>query len=295
MVEVLKKKIITHLGHRDYRPVKPSELAKSLGVKPDEFETFKKAFDQLANRRTGYHRLKKSCFTAARFGQSLRNIPGSRKGFGFVTPTEQNSHGDLFIPADYTADAMTGDTVIAKVIKEARRGTEARYSGKIIEILQRANNHFVGTVIKKGDSWYLVPDGKFTEVIEIDDVTAKNAQPNDKAVVEIISFPTQQNYARGVIVDVLGKSGTYKTEINAVIRRFALSYEFSSDCLTAAGQAARSFETADFSDRLDLTDKTIITIDPEDAKDFDDAISIEKNPDRTFTLGVHIADVSSFC
>ena len=111
----------------------------------------------------------------------------------------------MFIPADYTAEAMTGDTVIAKVIKEARRGAEARYSGKIIEIVQRANNRFVGTVIRKGDSYYLVPDGKFTEVIELQDVAAKNAQPNDKAVVEIISFPTHQNYARGVD-DEVGKN-----------------------------------------------------------------------------------------
>jgi ribonuclease R len=227
-------------------------------------------------------------------GRVSGTFRGSRKGFGFVTPTERNSHGDLFIPEDYTANAMTGDTVVAKVVKEARRGTETRYSGRIIEILQRANNRFVGTIIRKGDSWYLVPDGKFTEVIEIDDVTAKNAQPNDKAVVEMISFPTRENYGWAVIVEVLGKSGTYKTEINSVIRRFALPGEFNSDCLNAAGQAARDFDTAKFSDRLDLTKNIIITIDPEDSKDFDDAISLAKNPDNTFTLGVHIADVSTF-
>ena len=294
MVEVLKKKIISHLGHRDYRPVKPSELAKSLGVKSDELETFKDAFEQLRTEGLVIIGSKNLVSLPSVSGKVHGTFRATTKGFGFVTPTEPNAHGDLFIPADYTADAMTGDTVIAKVIKETRRGKETRYSGKIIEILQRANNRFVGTIIKKGDSYYLVPDGKFTGAIEIEDITAKNAQPNDKAVVEIISFPSQQNYARGVIVELLGKSGTYKTEIDAVIRRFAMPYEFNSDCLAIAGQAARNFEQADFSDRLDLTGKAIITIDPEDAKDFDDAISIEKNPDKTFTLGVHIADVSFF-
>lgn len=294
MVDILKKKIISHLRHRDYRPVKSADLAKSLGVKPDEFETFKRAFEQL--RTEGLVIIGSENFVSLPpvSGRVYGTFRGSRKGFGFVTPTEPNSHGDLFIPADYTADAMTGDTVIAKVIKEARRGTEARYSGKIVEILQRANNHFVGTVIKKGDSWYLVPDGRFTEVIELDDVTAKNAQPNDKAVVEIISFPTQHNYARGVIIELLGKSGTYKTEVDAVLRRFDIPYQFSSDCLETASRAAREFNSADFADRIDLTKKTIITIDPEDAKDFDDAVSIDENPDRTFTVGVHIADVSFF-
>jgi ribonuclease R len=294
MVDVLKKKIMTHLGHREYKPVKLSDVAKSLGISRDEFEDFKKAFDQLRTEGLVILGSKNLVSLPPVSGQVYGTFRASAKGFGFVTPTERNSHGDLFIPADYTAEAMTGDTVVAKVIKEDHRGTEARYSGKIIEILQRANNRFVGSVIRKGDSYYLVPDGKFTEVIEIEDVTAKNAQPGDKAVVEIISYPTSQQYGRGVVVEVLGKSGGYKTEIDAVIRRFALPYEFNSDCLTEAGQAARNFEKADFSDRLDLTKNTIITIDPEDSKDFDDAISVEKNPDNTFTLGVHIADVSAF-
>ncbi len=302
MVEVLKKKIMTHLGHREYKPVKLSDVAKSLGIGRDEFEDFKKTFDQLRAEGLVILGSKNLASLPPVSGKVYGTFRASAKGFGFVTPTEQNSHGDLFIPADYTAEAMTGDTVVAKVIKEGRRGTEARHSGKIIEILNRANNRFVGTVIKKGDSYYLVPDGRFSELIEIDDVTAKNAQPNDKVVVEIISFPTRQQYGRGVIVEVLGKSGGYKTEMDAVIRRFALPYEFNSDCLKEAGQAARNFEKADFSDtstllstdRLDLTKKTIITIDPKDSKDFDDAISVEKNPDNTFTLGVHIADVSAF-
>ncbi|MGD0785648.1 MAG: ribonuclease R [Sedimentisphaerales bacterium] len=294
MVDVLKKKIMTHLGHREYKPEKLSDIAKSLGIGRDEFEDFNKAFNQLRDEGLAIIGSKNMVSLPPVSGRVSGTFRGSRKGFGFVTPTERNSHGDLFIPEDYTANAMTGDTVVAKVVKEARRGTETRYSGKIIEILQRANNRFVGTIIRKGDLWYLVPDGKFTEVIEIDDVTAKNAQPNDKAVVEMISFPTRENYGRAVIVEVLGKSGTYKTEINSVIRRFALPQEFNSDCLKAAGQAARDFDTAKFSDRLDLTKNIIVTIDPEDSKDFDDAISITKNPDNTFTLGVHIADVSTF-
>jgi ribonuclease R len=294
MVEVLKKKIMIHLAHRDYKPLKPADLAKSLGVKPDEIETFKKVFELLRAQGLVVIGSKSLVSLPPLSGKIYGTFRGTSKGFGFVTPIESNSHADLFIPADYTANAMTGDTVAAKVTKETRRGKEIRYSGKIIEILQRANNRFVGTVIKKGDSYYLQPDGKFTELVEIDDVGAKNAVPGDKAVVEIISYASQDTCARGVIIELLGKSGTYKTEINAAIRRFGLSYQFDRTCLDSASQAAGNFNSADFSDRLDLTKKTIITIDPEDAKDFDDAISLEENPDGTFMLGVHIADVSSF-
>ncbi|MGA2915277.1 MAG: ribonuclease R [Sedimentisphaerales bacterium] len=294
MVEVLKKKIMAHLAHRDYRPVKSSELAKSLGIKPDEIETFKKVFEQLRAEGQVVIGPKTLVTLPPLSGKIYGTFRGTSKGFGFVTPIESNSHSDLFISADYTANAMTGDTVAAKVTKGTRRGIEIRYSGKIIEILQRANNHFVGTIIKKDNSYYLQPDGKFTELVEIDDIGAKNARPGDKAVVEIITYASQYTSARGVIIEVLGKSGTYKTEINAAIRRFGLPVQFDKACLDSASRAAGNFRPDDFSDRLDLTKKTIVTIDPEDAKDFDDAISLEKNSNGTFTLGVHIADVSSF-
>jgi ribonuclease R len=294
MVETLKKRILDHLKHRDYTPVKESELIKRLGLKRDQLETFNEAVEQLKADGQVVLGLKNVVSLPGPGAKVYGTFRATTKGFGFVTPTEKNSHGDLYIPEQYTNNAMNGDMVVAKVEKESRRGKEGRYTGKIIEIVQRANNKFVGTIIKKKDSYFLVPDGKFTELVEIDDVTAKNGTVGDKAVVEIISFSTKNEFARGVLIEVLGKSGKYKTEINAVIRRFALPHVFSAECLDEAGNEARNFELNDYSHRLDLTDKIIVTIDPPDAKDFDDAISVEKNKDGTFTLGVHIADVSEF-
>ena len=243
---ILKKKIVTHLSHRDYRPVKSAALAKSLGVEKSEIETFKKVFQQLCTEGLVIIGSKNLVSLPPVSGKIQGTFRAAAKGFGFVTPTRPKVHGDLFIPADETSDAMTGDTVVAKVVKETRRGKETRYSGKIIEILHRANNRFVGTVIKKGDGYYLLPEGKFTALVAIDDLGAKNAQPGDKTVVEIISFPTQQNLARGVIVEVLGKSGTYKTEINACLRRFNLPDTFEDKCLQAASEQAKDFNPDDF-------------------------------------------------
>ena len=143
-MEVFKKKIITHLRHRDYTPVKSNVLAKSLGIKPDEVDGFKKAFDQLRTEGLVIIGSKNLVSLPAASGKIYGTFRGTTKGFGFVTPTEPNAHGDLFIPADHTADAMTGDTVIATVSKDDKRSGEGRSSGRIVEILQRCNNHFIG-------------------------------------------------------------------------------------------------------------------------------------------------------
>ncbi|MGD0078513.1 MAG: VacB/RNase II family 3'-5' exoribonuclease, partial [Sedimentisphaerales bacterium] len=143
--------------------------------------------------------------------------------------------------------------------------------------------------------WVVQPDGSaFVEPIGVDDVTAKGAKEKDKVVVEIISYPSHQYFARGVIIDVLGKAGRYETEINSIIHQYHLPIEFSGGSLVEAHQAAKNFNPEDLEGREDIRDKVIVTIDPPDAKDFDDAISLEKDENGNWLLGVHIADVSWF-
>ena len=170
-----------------------------------------------------------------------------------------------------------------------------RLSGKIIEVLERAQNKFVGELIKLREGWIVQPDGtQFLEPISVDDVTAKNAKEKDKVVVEIISYPSEDYLARGVIVEVLGKAGRYETEIKSVIRQYNIPEEFTEDCYEQARIAAEKFNAEHSERREDITNKVTITIDPPDAKDFDDAISLEKNSQGNWVLGVHIADVSHF-
>ena len=107
-------------------------------------------------------------------------------------PLEPNAHGDLFIPPDDTGDAMTGDIVVAKVNRKGRRGAEARYTGEIITVMERANNRFVGTLMRHPEAWLVQPDGtSFIEPIVVEDITAKNAREKDKVVVEILSYPSE--------------------------------------------------------------------------------------------------------
>jgi ribonuclease R len=295
MPEVYKRKIIKLLKHTDYKPVKLAQLAKALDVNSQDYPEFKSAFEQLRVAGRVSIGPKNLVTLPPMAGQIIGTFRANPKGFGFVTPLEPNLHGDLFIPPPATAGAMTGDLVSAKVLKTGKRAGQMRYNGRVNEILQRAQNRFVGTLIKTQQGWLVQPDGKaFTEPICIDDVTAKNARQKDKVVVEILTWPTEKYLPRGVIIDVLGKAGRYQSEIKSIINQYHLPGEFDEECTKQASLAAKKFKPEKLGQRDDITKKVIITIDPPDAKDFDDAISLEKDSSGNWVLGVHIADVGSF-
>ena len=295
MPDIFKNQIIKLLKHADYEPLKLAQLAKTLDVGPEDYPQFKEAFDQLRQAGHVVVGARNLISLPALAGQIVGTFRANPRGFGFIVPLEPNSHGDLFIPPTAKADAMTGDIVIAKVKRKGKRGGEMRISGQIIEVLERAKNRFVGTLVKHPETWLVEPDGKgFFDPISVDDVTAKGAKEKDKVVVEILSYPTEKYLARGVIIEVLGKAGRYDTEIKSIIHQYHLPGPFDNDCIEQARWAAANFNPDKRGARQDITDKVIITIDPPDAKDFDDAISIEKDSQDNMILGVHIADVSNF-
>ncbi len=295
MPTVFRERILKLLKNADYSPLKLAHLAKALGVESDAYPEFKAAFDEL--QRAGHVIIGSGNLVTlpAMAGQVVGTFRANPKGFGFVVPEQVNAHGDLFIPPGKTADAMNGDTVIAKVSRKGKRGGEMRCTGEILKVLERANNQFIGTLVRHPEAWLVQPDGnRFIEPIVVEDVTAKGAKEKDKVVVEILSYPTEQYMARGVIVDVLGKAGHYDTEIEATIRQFHLPRDFEPDCLDQARGAAKYFKAEVSGQREDITNTVILTIDPPDAKDFDDAISLEVDAQGNWVLGVHIADVSHF-
>jgi len=295
MLEGFKKQILRYVGHSEYRPVKLSKLAKGLGISGEDYAEFKKAFEQL--RQSGHIVIGERSAVELRplRGQITGTFRANRQGFGFVTPLVSDSHGDLFIPPGDTGTAVTGDIVAAKIVKRGRRGGQMRYTGKVIEILQRASNKIVGTLSKSKEGWLVRPEGKgYVEPVSVGDVSAKGAREKDKVVVEIVSWPTEKYFGQGVIVEVLGRAGQYETEINSIVHRYQIPSEFDEACLSEAREAAARFRDWDEKSREDITGKVIITIDPPDAKDFDDAISLEKDGDNNRVLGVHIADVSFF-
>jgi len=295
MPQIYKDRILKFLKRDEYQPLKLAQLARALGVGEDAYSEFKVAFDEL--RRLGHVVIGSGNVVTlpAMAGQVVGVFRSNPKGFGFVCPLEPNAHGDLFIPPDATSDAMNGDTVLAKVNRKGKRGPDIRYTGEVLEVLERANNRFVGTLMRHPEAWIVQPDGsRFIEPIVVEDITAKNAREKDKVVVEILSYPSEKYLARGVIVEVLGRAGQYDAEIESVMHQFHLPREFEAECLEQSRAAAASFDPEQADGREDITGKVIVTIDPPDAKDFDDAISLETDAGGNSVLGVHIADVSHF-
>ncbi|MEI8376490.1 MAG: ribonuclease R, partial [Planctomycetota bacterium] len=227
----------------------------------------------------------------------------TRKGFGFVRPSpvsieEDGQRGkegeakDILVPAQYTLDAASGDLVAVEV-KHGGRG-ELGPRGRVIEVLERQTRQFVGTYFEAEGSAFVQIDGTlFAQPILVGDPGAKNARPDDKVVLEMICFPSPLHGGEGVIIEVLGPQGQPGVDTLSIIREFNLPEEFAEDALDEARQEAARFD-ASIGDRLDLTCETILTIDPVDARDFDDAISLEKLENGHWRLGVHIADVSHF-
>ncbi|OHB58319.1 MAG: ribonuclease R [Planctomycetes bacterium GWF2_50_10] len=276
-------------------PLKLHPLAKALGVEDDQFETFAAAFKELYQAGRVVIGAKNLISLPPPSSKMVGKFRSNPKGFGFVIPLEPNAQGDLFIPPGATMEAMTGDTVEARVTQRGKRSGKMQYNGEIIAILERGHDQLVGTLNKENGQWFVKPDGNtLLEPVSVDDVTAKNAQINDKVVIEIIAYPSEKYLARGVIIEVLGKAGLYDSEIRSVIKQFHLPEEFPSQCIEQSRQAANDFSPDTVESRDDISDQVVITIDPPDAKDFDDAISLVRNLDGNWVLGVHIADVSTF-
>ena len=221
-------------------------------------------------------------------------------GFGFVrpsgTPSGSDRSFDVFVPEKSARDAASGDLVRVRLSRSHARskGGEMRRAGEILEILERDTHQFVGVYREKDGEAFVEIDGKtFGEPIPVGDPGAKNAVPGDKIVVEMVRFPSPRHAGEAVITEVLGRRGAPGVDTLSIMREFGLEEKFPDDVMQAAREEADKFDES-VGKRLDLTGETIITIDPVDARDFDDAISLAKMDNGNWKLGVHIADVSHF-
>jgi ribonuclease R len=298
------RRILDHLADRRYQPLKETQLAEALGIPLSEFDDFKKSLEKM--RQTG--QVAVSDADAIGLPPVGREMLGSfrlnERGFGFIIPDSPVQHGDLFVPAGNTAGAMTGDRVRARVVNEGNRAGAGRspFVGVIVEILQRAEKRYVGNLAKRGSQFIVEVDGRvLQQPVIIRDPHAKNAKIGDKVVVELIEYPSDNAPAEGVITEVLGEQGEPDIETIGVMRAYGLPDTFPKQVMEEARAAARTFgDGAPTAGREDLTNEFILTIDPPDAKDYDDAINIDKLDPATqhdrahWQLGVHIADVSFF-
>ena len=279
-------------------------LAGDLGISADQIADFRKAVKALLQEGQVVLGMADTIALPPPGKEMIGRFRLAQRGFGFVIPETPADHGDLFIPPDSTGGALTGDRVRARVLREQhrtkRRGGPARspFVGRIDEILHRSDQQYVGNLFKQGGSWYVQVDGySLHDPVVIRDPHAKNAKAGDKVAIELIGYPDDDELGEGVIVEVLGPQGEPHVETAAVIRAFALAGKFSDIVLNEARKVTRAFdENHAPADREDLRNTLCLTIDPPDAKDFDDAISLRRIDEApvVYELGIHIADVAHF-
>ena len=278
-------------------------MAEDLGIAAEEFDDFRRSVERLVEAG----RVVLSVSDAVALPPPGREMTGAfrlnrDRGFGFLVPDSPTEHGDLFFPPGNTGGAMTGDRVRAKVIHAGERGGKSPFIGLVIDIIQRAEKRYVGNLSKRGSQFVVEVDGRvLPQPVIIRDPHAKNAKIGDKVVIELLEYPTETAPAQGVVTEVLGEQGEPQVETLAVMHAYGLPDKFPNEVLEDARRSAQSFtDNMIPPDRLDLTGEFICTIDPPDAKDYDDAIGImELDPSRqsdraAWELSVHIADVSHF-
>jgi ribonuclease R len=300
MSEQLSSQILSHLESRQYRPLKPRRLAKEMHLSEEhQYHNFRDALRELMHAGRVVLGAGGSVMLPAqniRAGGIVGAYRQNRRGFGFVVPTDPAGHEDLFIAEGDNAGAITGDIVRAKITNREQRDGKVMYRGQVIEIITRSQKRFVGTLARQRNQWIVLPDGNvLTEPILTPDAAARHIKPGTKVVVELTAYPDDQTSAQGVITRILGRPGEKDVDLQSVIVQFNLPEEFPAACLDQARAAVDGFNAArGWPGRLDLSDQVICTIDPDDAKDYDDAISLRKLGSGLWELGVHIADVSAF-
>lgn len=305
-----RDRLLSYISSDDYRPQPIPRVAKDLNI--DDVEDFGAAVRELA--ADGVVDLDDSGRIQLPFrddkGELIGQFRGTAKGVGFVIPSDKSHGSDVFIPPEATGGALSGDIVRVAYFRdkgrEKRLGTmERQYAGEVVDIVRRKRANFTGEIVKRDGRWLVFPDGReLTEPVIVRDAESKNVREGDKVVLEMIEYPENGMLGEGVIVRVLGEAGQPDVETQAVIAAYSLpSTEFPEDCVEQAREATARFDAemdayrsggiGALDMRLDLTGEFICTIDPPDAKDYDDAISIKKTDDG-YELGIHIADVAHF-
>jgi ribonuclease R len=211
-------------------------------------------------------------------------------GYGFVIP-EKEGEADVFINAKNLREAMHGDRVVASVESVRKKGRE----GKIVRILERKNQKVVGKFVKERHDNYVLPeDEKVLQQIYIPDGETKRAKQNQIVVAEITRFPSERTGPQGRITQILGYPDDPEVEVQVILHKYDLPHRFSPGATKEAQTLALQPLPREAAGRVDLREVPTFTIDGEKAKDFDDAVSIERGTDGSFKLYVSISDVSHY-
>lgn len=293
----LEDQILKAVARKNYQPLKPKSLARKLGVPAKEYSAFRWSLRELVKQGRVVLGKNHTVRPTPPHGTVTGIYRRTSTGSGYVRPhvTDGQAGPEVLIRPENSLDAVTGDEVLVRITRKPNR-PDLGPAGEILQVLERATRQFVGTYFEREGAGFVRVDGTvFSHSIYVGDPGAKGAKHEDKVVFEMLRFPTLEDRGEGVITEVLGPRGKPGVDTLSIIRAFGLPDQFPPDVLQEAREAAAVFREDDLEGREDFTGDTVITIDPVDARDFDDAISlVQDSRSKHWLLGVHIADVSYF-
>lgn len=285
---------------KQYSPMTAAELAEHFGVSDAEYRQFCNLLQELEFSGEIVKIKQKQYADPEKVHLLVGTMECNPRGFGFVIPVKEGGGEDIYVNGEDMGSAMHGDLVVVRLptsVQIPKKWKERGRSptGQIVNVLKRVNEFVVGTFAKTKRLRFVAPDNPrlFRDIYVAEEVS-KGAQPGDKVVVRITVWPSRHLNPEGEVTEVLGKDGDPRVDLRSIIYQFKLPHAFGQRVMQEISHVPHAVSEKEIQDRLDLRNRLIITIDPEDAKDFDDAVSLEKGRDGDWHLGVHIADVSYY-
>ena len=289
LMKQIKKQIETFLKEKK-KPFKRKEISHAIGISKKNYYLFREALNELV-KNGKVVRLKGGKYSTVSSLQKTKGVlQMTRKGFGFVT--DERTGEDIFIAAQHLNTALDQDLVEVQLFAVSRGRNK---EGRVTRIISRGKSTFVGTYHKSEYYGFVVPDDpRVYRDFYIHERHSLNAKDGQKVVVELEKWDSHKLNPEGRIVEVLGYPDEPGVDVVSVVRGFGLPIHFPKKVEKEARKAEMKITPKDLAERLDLRDWDIFTIDPADAKDFDDAVSLTRLENGNYLLGVHIADVSHF-
>ncbi|HHU63978.1 MAG TPA: ribonuclease R [Clostridiales bacterium] len=289
----IKQKIVKFMEETGYKPMSLTELMDSFNISKGEQQVFCKILDEMEKEGLLYKTRRGKYGLPEKMNMLLGTYQGNPRGFGFLIQDNKDLQ-DVYISPEDANGAMDGDRILVRPIK----GTTAKdkcIEGEVVKILKRTNQNVVGTFEASKHFGFVVPDNKriFYDIF-VPKEEFNGAKTDHKVVVEITRWPEKRRNPEGRVIEVLGHKDDVGTDVLSIIRQYNLPEGFPEEVIKEARMLPKEVTEQDLGDREDLRNIKVATIDNEDAKDLDDAVSIMKTENGTYKLGVHIADVSHY-
>lgn len=286
--EKRKKVIYDFICDEFYVPMKFKEIAMVLQVPKEERDALRAVLQSL-EAEGKVHVSAKGKYTKGEAKKIIGTYTAHARGFGFVIV--EGEEEDIFISEDDRNGAFHND-IVEVVIKAAPSGK--RKEGKIVKVLEHGTTTLVGYFQRNKNFGFVLPDNqKFIKDVYVPLERSKGAMTGHKVVVELTKYGGENKKPEGKVIEIIGHVNDPGTDIMSIVKGYDLPTGFGEKILNQAERVAKEVSSADMAGRMDLRDWTMVTIDGEDAKDLDDAISIRKEGEH-YVLGVHIADVTNY-